>query len=205
VFGQGQLNFTTRVTGGVLNAPVYLPETSDSRIEQHGQSAIGIPTGTVVYTGGVIPSTSGSAYSAQIFAGALGTTDENLAGLTPITTFRTATTAGQAGNVIAVNMVVPNVASGSAARLQVRAWQNLGGTITSWSAALAQANAAPATYQYGDGLSFDSIALTAAPNPPADSVGTTSFNLHTLPVPEPSTIALGVLGLGALVLFRRRK
>jgi len=188
-----------------MNAPVYLPETPDATVEKHGQSSIGIPTGTVVYTGGVIPATSGSAYSAQLFAGILGTADGALSPLLPVTTFRTSTAAGQAGNIIAVVISggVPNVAAGSSARLQMRAWQNLGGTITSWSDALARANS-DTTYQLGDGLSFDSPALTAAPNPPADSLGMTSFNLHTV-VPEPSTIALGVLGLGALVLFRRRK
>jgi hypothetical protein len=31
------------------------------------------------------------------------------------------------------------------------------------------------------------------------------LNFRAFVVPEPSTIALGVLGLGALLLFRRRK
>jgi len=43
---------------------------------------------------------------------------------------------------------------------------------------------------------------TSASPPPSDLV---MVNFRAFTVPEPSTIALGVLGLGALVLFRRRK
>lgn len=42
-----------------------------------------------------------------------------------------------------------------------------------------------------------------SPTPPPDSLLMTNFRAFA--VPEPSTIALGVLGLGALLLFRRRK
>lgn len=43
---------------------------------------------------------------------------------------------------------------------------------------------------------------TTVPPSPADTLMVT---LRAFAVPEPSTIALGVLGLGALLLFRRRK
>jgi hypothetical protein len=43
---------------------------------------------------------------------------------------------------------------------------------------------------------------TSVPPGPADVL---MQNLPRIVVPEPSTIALGVLGLGALLLFRRRK
>jgi len=199
-FGQGQLNFNTRV-GTVILAPVYLPEAGDSLLEKHGNTATGIPAGTQTYTGGVIPASQGAGYSAQLFAGPLGTTDENLTPLTPITTFRTQT--ALAGFIINVSTIVPGVAANSQARAQMRVWQNLGNTVTSWTDALTRA-AGNSTYQLGDGLSFDTPALTALPASPADPIGIQSFNVHTV-VPEPSTIALGVLGLGALVLFRRRK
>lgn len=39
----------------------------------------------------------------------------------------------------------------------------------------------------------------------ASGVNQTRFNPLVVTVPEPSTIALGVLGLGSLLLFRRRK
>lgn len=44
----------------------------------------------------------------------------------------------------------------------------------------------------------------AASVPPAGG-DTVMVNFRAFAVPEPSTIALGVLGLGALLLFRRRK
>jgi hypothetical protein len=53
---------------------------------------------------------------------------------------------------------------------------------------------------YGDSFSF-----TMDPTTPAPPSATIMQNLTAITVPEPSTIALGVLGLGALLLFRRRK
>jgi len=50
---------------------------------------------------------------------------------------------------------------------------------------------------------------TSATPPPSDllmsGLGTLNGGLGGIFVPEPSTVALGVLGLGALLLFRRRK
>lgn len=40
---------------------------------------------------------------------------------------------------------------------------------------------------------------------PSDTVMREMRAFSVVPIPEPSTIALGVLGLGALLLFRRRK
>lgn len=55
------------------------------------------------------------------------------------------------------------------------------------------------------------VVLTAAPSSgqviwqPASQSAVNRFTPLVLQVPEPSTIALGVLGLGSLLLFRRRK
>jgi hypothetical protein len=51
-------------------------------------------------------------------------------------------------------------------------------------------------------ISFQFTAGTGDP-PPLDA--NLMRNFHGFVVPEPSTVALGVLGLGALLLFRRRK
>lgn len=200
-FAQGQCTFQMRITGSLL-APVYLPELSDPTIELHGNSATGIPAGTTVYTGGVIPAAQGANFSAQLFGGPLGTTDASLLqAATPATTFRTS--ASLAGLIIAVPVTLPNVAVGATATLQARAWDNKGGQVTSWAAAEALSRT-DSTYRLGDSLLFDSPVLKGPPDTPTDTANIRSFNLHTV-VPEPSTIALGVLGLGALVLFRRRK
>ncbi|MBN2507905.1 MAG: PEP-CTERM sorting domain-containing protein [Verrucomicrobia bacterium] len=49
------------------------------------------------------------------------------------------------------------------------------------------------------------FAFTHANNAPALPTDTLMINFRSFVVPEPSSIALGVLGLGALLLFRRRK
>ena len=87
--------------------------------------------------------------------------------------------------------------NGGLAFAQVRVWDNRGGTITSW----AQATSI-------DGLRFGAstvfaINLTVLPATPATMVNMPAITVG--PIPEPSTIVLGLLGgLGAL-LFRPRK
>ena len=51
------------------------------------------------------------------------------------------------------------------------------------------------------------LAPSAGPGTPvwSSTAGPTKFQPMIITVPEPSTIALGVLGLGSLLLFRRRK
>jgi len=54
----------------------------------------------------------------------------------------------------------------------------------------------------------DTFSFTMGTSQPPGPVDTLMVNMRAfsvVPVPEPSTIALGVLGLGALLLFRRRK
>jgi hypothetical protein len=115
--------------------------------------------------------------------------------LTPTTPFRT-------GNAAAffteVNpFTVPGVQPGESARFQVRAWQG----AATYDAALTT----PTAY-HGASAIFAEDALGGTPpggglpvpNPTPDNL--VAFQL----VPEPSTMALGVLGAAAL-LFRRRK
>jgi len=46
---------------------------------------------------------------------------------------------------------------------------------------------------------------TASPSPAPNLVANGFQSFNVAPVPEPSSIALGLLGLGAVALFRRRK
>lgn len=91
---------------------------------------------------------------------------------------------------------------GDTVTLQVRAWT---GGFATWDAAFLAAQ------------SNQSILLTVTrpfwtqitgggTNPTQPITGAGRYAGSTLtPVPEPSSIALGLLGLGAIVLFRRRK
>jgi hypothetical protein len=86
------------------------------------------------------------------------------------------------------------VAGGTRVSLQVRAWNV----------------ATPSLVGFGP---IQLITLGGAGTPPGapasltapTTPGDTAFAGFLVPVPEPSSIALGLLGLGAVALFRRRK
>jgi hypothetical protein len=54
----------------------------------------------------------------------------------------------------------------------------------------------------GQSLPFNHTVVASIPPSPSDTL---MVGLRAFAIPEPSTVALGVLGLGALLLFRRRK
>jgi hypothetical protein len=112
------------------------------------------------------------------------------------TTFRTGTAAGFV-TAPAVNPTVPGVPENGTAAVQVRAWDNNGGLVTSYADALAAGRAAG----FSDIFSVGPLGGTLTPSP--NIAGLRSFNLTQ--VPEPSVIALGALGLGALLFRRIRK
>jgi hypothetical protein len=88
-------------------------------------------------------------------------------------------------------------------QVQVRAW--LAGTIYgSYEAAVAGGLGGDATVLMGVSNPFNMtlVGVGTPPNSTATS-GLQAFSIN--PVPEPSSIALGLLGLSAVALFRRRK
>jgi len=89
-----------------------------------------------------------------------------------------------------------NIAPGSSAEVVVRAWRVADGNT--WETA----NAAGRGWGQSSALTITSGGAGQPPSLPANLIGLTSFSL----VPEPSTIALGIIGgLGTLMLIRRRK
>jgi hypothetical protein len=203
-FPQGQITLNNR-EAGVLLAPIYGVIPGRETEQLRGNTATGLPTGNQTY--GAAPLLGGSGFTFALWGGASDSSlQQALATTTGNTTsFRTGAT--PTGFTLAGSPVVqiPGVPAGQTARLQVRVWDNMGGTITSWDAALAAGTAT------GTSAIFTSRTLGGtAPDgsifiPPTALFGMESFNL-AVPVPEPSTIALGILGgLGTLVLIRRRK
>lgn len=87
------------------------------------------------------------------------------------------------------------------ATLQVRAWT---GSFPSFEAAQAAALGGTPGVVTGQSNPLN-VTLTASPTPPPTLLGSGLNQFNVAPVPEPSSIALGLLGLGAIVLFRRRK
>jgi hypothetical protein len=161
-FGQGTINFTTRIVG-TLDAPVFKSD------------------GTTGAGGGA------TAANAQLFLLSGGV----YTALTPATTFR-ATPAGAAQNYVippATPVTVTTVAGGSQATIVLRAWEG-----AAYDTALTRGESAPITITLGGGGSPPAV--------PANLVGLQGFSMQT--IPEPSTMALGLLGAAAL-LYRRRK
>lgn len=131
----------------------------------------------------------GPGYTAQLYLSSGG----SLTALTPATTFRPAGTGSAAiasQYVVPVDITVPGVDAGAQATLVMRAWQTSLGSADAAAAAGLLGQSAPVTITLGGGL-----------NPPANLTGLQGF---TVPVPEPSVIALGVLGAAALLLRRRK-
>jgi len=181
VFGQGGVVLNTR-TGGVL-APV-----------------------TDRLTGALV---AGNGYLAQLYYGAAGAAESSmvpvLAGVAPSTAgapawFSTGTTAGYIlGSTGGGNRYTdPAVAApGALTAFQLRAWQaSLGST---WEAALGNWSS---TTVMGKSDIITVVTSANALDTPKPLTGLAAFTLD--PVPEPSVIALGAIGLVAL-LWRRRK
>jgi len=87
------------------------------------------------------------------------------------------------------------------ATVQIRAWT---GAFPSYEAALIAAAGGDPSVLTGRSNPFN-ITLTLPPTPPNTIIAAGLAPFVVSPVPEPSSIALGLLGLGAIVLFRRRK
>jgi hypothetical protein len=92
------------------------------------------------------------------------------------------------GNVL----TVPFVAPGAAADVRVRAWDVTSGS--SFSSALISGSVDFTIASLGG--------VGTPPSTPASMANFASFNLAV--IPEPSTYALAALGLGGLLLFRRK-
>ena len=91
---------------------------------------------------------------------------------------------------------ISNVTGGSAF-VQVRVWDNMGGTITSYGQASSTANV-----RFG-ATSWFAATLSTPPATPATMVNMPALAVNV--IPEPSTIALGLIGAAGALLLRRRK
>ncbi|HWD19764.1 MAG TPA: PEP-CTERM sorting domain-containing protein [Verrucomicrobiae bacterium] len=205
----------TRVTGNVATAYSSANHTGD------------VPTGSASYTGALIGGANGTSaattaagdvtfgnyWSAQVAASAgdgsitLGSSaaakalyDSSalIAGST--TTFKTSKGNGTTGNGGFINgaaVTVPGSAGGSSVTAVVFAWYNGGGQYSTYDAAVA----AGVPAGYSDPFNIDGLGSGSVTPPELSNLR--SFSLTTGSVPEPSTIALGVMGASAFLLRRR--
>jgi hypothetical protein len=170
------------------------------------------PAGTTAYAVG--SALSGTGYSAELLIGPAGITSltGTAQGLGLLPFGGTNSTGGVVANFYTGNarhigfinaggtIALPTAsyyANGATVSVAVAAWNNEGGTVTTLAAAQ------EAKDPWGISPVAQVAGLTTGASPGATLAGLESFSLGTS-TPEPSTIALGVMGASAL-LFRRRK
>jgi hypothetical protein len=197
LLAQGQFQWGNNIAG--CRARIYAPNPNNPLEIRVGNAINGIPTGSQTYAGTLL---SGTGFTAGIYVGR--TASEVMANhTTPLVNgtapFGIGTSAGllPTGGFTAV---AENIPGGTAnVNYQFRAWDNRNGTVTSWTQVMEAGGLIAAGTS--DILVFANPLGSATTTPPPTD-GIRSFQLTQ--VPEPSLIALGALGLGALLLRRRK-
>jgi MYXO-CTERM domain-containing protein len=134
---------------------------------------------------GTTSSLAGTAYTVQLLGGKVGTATSALTELAK-TDFRTGAAAGY---VNPLTVTVPGVTGAGADTKALVLLRVFAGTATT----------GPGLTDFGP----YTVDVAAAPaTPPNMALGTNPLIVN---VPEPTTLALGALGLGALLAIRRRK
>jgi len=196
---QATITYNNRIAG-VLEAPIFGPELGDSSLQLHGNDATGVPAGATVYTGAKL---SGSGFTAELWAMPLTASSfEPVAGTK--TAFRTGLAAGFFV-VPATDPVIADVLPGERAMLELRAWDNQGGTVNDWLTAASLG----ADRGISDAFLSDPLGgtpLSGLPITSPNMTGLRSFNIAELaPVPEPKSMALTALAISAFAIWRRRQ
>ena len=137
-----------------------------------------------ILSGGV--GISDAAFKAQLYAGPEGTAVSGLKAVPGTASFRTGNAAGY---ISPIDVAIPGIAPGAKATIVVRAYN--GSTFETSSTF---GTSSPITVTLGGAGS--------PPGPGAELLGLQGFSVAL--VPEPSTIALGILGASALLLRRRK-
>jgi len=205
---QGTVNFADEVNGFTMH--IYGPQASG--LSTSGNAENDVPAGSTVYDAGSMVGGSGTGtglgngknVSVELYAApGLGDAPSSLSAVSQYT----GTAGVKAG---AIGLFIPNAIAGSdpgipgtsagTATVALAAWFNGGGAYNSLAAAQA------ANQDWGmsstaniNGLGGVSVGGAPPPTPPA--IGVQSFALSG--VPEPSTIALGIMGASAFLLRRR--
>jgi hypothetical protein len=197
LFAQGTVVWGN-VIGTTFAAPIYGVDAANPMQPRTGNTPTGRPAGTQTYAGALL---SGTGFTIAIYTG--GNAAEAMASLNALdsSAFRTGTGAGFMFQRTATDPL--RDAGTTGVNVQIRAWDNQMGQVNSWAEVLARggtvAGASADVFTVGPlgGVSADGTVFIAP-----QATGLRSFQLTA--VPEPSLIALGALGLGALLLRRRK-
>ena len=200
LLAQGQFQWGNVLAG--VTAPIYGVDPNNPTEIRRGNTATGTPMGTQTYAGPLL----GSGYTAGIYVGR--TAAEVMANNTPpqvngTASFRNSSITGApTGRLVTGGFTAQadGIPGGTAnVHFQFRAWDNRGGTITSWQQVMAMGGRIAAGQSE---ILVITVVLAFGVGTPLQTDGIRSFQLTQ--VPEPSLLALGALGLGALLLRRRR-
>lgn len=112
--------------------------------------------------------------------------------MTPVGTPISFRTGGRAGRINGGATAISGLGA-VAVDMEMRAWNTNDG---------ATYDAAESAFGAVGTSNMINVSLGVAPAPPGDLVGLEAFSVAV--VPEPSTMALGLLGIGALLIRRRR-
>jgi len=213
-YAQGQIewdDYAPKVPSDGFEITVWSPNTANPTVQTFGDGPGDVPAGTTTYPNSVPIGGSatgsgptgygnGNNYSIALYAAAGASQPSSSLTLVPgaQTTFSTQY-GGSWDSLGGVFVTVPGVAYGSVGTFQLAAWYNGGGTIT-----LAQAEVPGSGDPWGLSQPAN-ITLAGPPAVPSTLNPITSFSLQVSTIPEPSTIALGVIGASAFLMRLRRK
>lgn len=148
---------------------------------------------------------TGAGFTAELLIGTAGDNLHPVAG--GQTTFTTSVTPTLAGTFLKGGIAKLNVdiGGGHSAVIQIRAWDNKGGTVKTWDDVLKDDSVARGTSKIVNYFvaGIDDDGNPTSPSKNLVDAGLEAFGLYVV-IPEPSVIALGALGLGALLLRRRK-
>jgi len=187
-YSQGTVNFNNRVLTATPNIVAPISYRSDAAFA----------------TGGTNTTINGSTHAtaqAALYAGPAGATEDQLVMIAPAVSFRSGTLSGFVNVGSAGERIIPGTVPGGTAVVQIRAWDSPTGALLS-----SYEQAALDSRNYIGKSVLLTISGLGGGNPPAtaaDLQGLQAFSIGI--VPEPGTIALGFLGLGAMFMLRRKK
>jgi hypothetical protein len=186
---QGTVIFNNNIPG-TLVTHVYLAGLSQAPTAGNGPNDT--PPGTTDYADGAL--LSGSGFSAQIWAApGANQPESSLQPASPITTLGTGP---NAGFFVPTTATLSGVAGSIPATLVVRVWNNEGGLVNNWQAAVSSG------LLNGESPLFNIEATGGPLNPAPVLTGLQSFSIAS--IPEPSIFSLTCLGAAVLVLLQRR-
>jgi len=168
-----------------------------------GNTSADFPPGNAHYSGTPL---SGTGFEIGLYVGTTASAVQNaVTSGTPIATaaFQTGSDAGGWDQSGSLNATDPASPSGTGVFVELAAWSTAVGSPTSYASALSHGDAAGFST-----TSSGTTSLGGGGTPPATpgtlaGIGITDFSLAS--TPEPSTIALGVIGASAFLMRLRRK